>query len=125
MNSKSLGIAIVLMIGLQGTAMAEGTVATQQLAMIVINLNKAPSDQEKKALQEIASSTSTTEYERTLASTLVSVEDKVKPDDKPKMRDIMISPRATDAERAIAKVLYKLESQPEEREKTRLGQYTK
>lgn len=125
MNSKLLGATVVLMIGFHSAAMAEGTVATQQLATIVINLNKAPSDKEKKILQEIASSTSTTEYERALASTLIGVEDKVKADDKPKMRDIMISPRATDAERAIAKVLYKLESQPEEREKTRLGQYTK
>lgn len=124
MNSKLIGSAIALMIGFQGTVMAEGTVATQQMATIVIGLKKAPSDKEKKALQEIAASTSTTEYERTLASTLVGVEDRVKADDKPKMRDIMISPRATDAERAIAKALYKLESQPEEREKVRLGQYT-
>ncbi|MBI3772011.1 MAG: hypothetical protein HY272_04875 [Gammaproteobacteria bacterium] len=125
MNSKLIGATIALMIGFQCAAMAEGTVATQQMATIVINLSKVPSDQEKKALQEIASSTSTTEYERTLASALIGVEDKVKADDKPKMRDIMISPRATDAERAIAKVLYKLESQPEDREKIRLGQYTK
>lgn len=125
MNSKLLGGAIALIIGFHGTAMAEGTVATQQMASIVINLNKAPSDKDKKTLQEIANSTSTTENERILAKTLIETEGKVKADDKPSMRNIMISPRATDAERAIAKTLYKLDEQPEERDKVRLGQYTK
>jgi hypothetical protein len=112
-------------LAVQAVAQAEdSTLATEQMARIIINLEAKPSADAKLTLDDIAKDTASTTNEYTLATSIMHMDKKIRPDDKPSVLKVMISPSASQSERALAKILLKFNEKASDSAKTILGQIT-
>ena len=102
---------------------ADPTLATEQMAKIILGMEKQPSKDAKITLEDIAKDSASTGNERQLANSLLHLEQKVKPEDKATLMKIWLSPSAAETERALAKALLKFDDKPDDRVKAALTEF--
>jgi len=131
MNSKRLSLSLILTatllqwLALHPVAHAAGsTLATEQMAEIILGMSNKPSRDALITLDDIAKDSSSTGNERTLATIIMNMESKIRPDDKPVVMKIWLSPSASETERSLAKALLKFEQQPNDQVKAALNLFT-
>lgn len=96
------------------------TLATEQMAKIILNMNKQPSKDARITLEDIAKDSSSTGNERHLATSILHLEQKVRPEDKATLMKIWLSPSAAETERSLAKALLKFDDKPDDKVKAAL-----
>lgn len=134
MNNKRLSLSLILTATLlqwmalhpvhaAGPTLAP-TLATEQMAGIILGMNSKPGKEDLITLDDIAKDNSSTGNERTLATIIMNMESKIRPDDKPVVMKIWLSPSASETERSLAKALLKFEQQPNDQVKAALNLFT-
>ena len=117
----SLFFLFAAAIALHPAHAAGPTLATEQMAEIILGMNNKPGKDARITLEDIAKDNSSTGNERSLATIIMNMESKIHPDDKPVVMKIWLSPSAAETERSLAKALLKFEQQPDEKVKAALS----
>ena len=121
----SLSLIAAAALSMQPAAYAAGpTLATEQMAQIILNMDGQPGKDAKITLEDIAKNTLATRNEQQLATFMLQMDKKVRPEDKPALMKIWLSPAAAETERSLAKALLKFEEKPDDRVKEALNQFT-
>ena len=100
------------------------TLATEQMAEIILKMDSQPGKDAKITLEDIAKDSSSTGNERQLANSMLHMDKMLRQEDKPNIMKIWLSPAASEPERALAKALLKFEEKPDDRVKTALNIFT-
>lgn len=127
MNRKlfSLSLLFAATLALHPAAFAAGpTLATEQMAEIILTMESQPGKDARLTLEDIAKDSSSTSNERLLATLIMNMDKKIRPDDKPAVMKIWLSPAAAETERSLAKALLKFEERPDEKVKAALSPFT-
>ncbi len=99
------------------------TLATEQMAKIILNMEKQPGKDARITLEDIAKDSSSTGNERQLANSMLHLEQKVRPEDKATLMKIWLSPSAAETERSLAKALLRFDDKPDDRVKAALTEF--
>ncbi len=115
MKIKALTLAFLFSTGviIHSTAQAADTsLAIEQMAEIILELDARPDDDAQMTLDDISKDSASTDNERLLASTIKKMDKKIRPDDKPSILKIWLSPAASETEREMAKILLRFNEAP-------------
>jgi len=126
MKIKSLSFAVLLTsaITMQTVALAaDTTLAIEQMAEIMLELEAKPGTAALMTLDDIAKDSASTDNERLLASSIKNMDTKIRPDDKPSVMKIWLSPAASETERQMAKILLRFKDTPSESNKQALSSW--
>jgi hypothetical protein len=102
---------------------ADTTLAIEQMADIMLNIDAKPSGDAVQTLDDIAKDSASTSNERMLASTIKNMDKKIRPDDKPTVMKIWLSPSASENERSMAKILLRFDEKPSDTAKETLSEW--
>lgn len=102
---------------------AETSLAMEQMAQIVLNLEQKPDADAQHTLEVIAEDSASTYNERVLASSIKNLDKKIRPDDKPTVLKVWTNPAASESERELARILLRFNEQPTEDAKATLNQW--
>ena len=105
------------------TQAADTSLAIEQMAEIMLELEAKPNQDAQMTLDDIAKDSASTDNERLLASTIKNMDKKIRPDDKPSVMKIWLSPAASETERQMAKILLRFEESPSEPAKQALSNW--
>jgi len=126
MKIKSLSFAVLFTsaITMQTVALAaDTTLAIEQMAEIMLELEAKPGTAALMTLDDIAKDSASTDNERLLASSIKNMDTKIRPDDKPSVMKIWLSPAASETERQMAKILLRFKDTPSESNKQALSSW--
>ncbi len=126
MKIKSLSLAVLFFttMSMQSISHAADTsLAIEQMAAIMLELEIKPDKDAQMTLDDIAKDSSSTDNERLLASTIKNMDTKIRPDDKPSVMKIWLSPAASETERELAKILLRFKESPNESSKQALSSW--
>ena len=126
MKIKSLTLAVLFSttISMQSTTLAADTsLAIEQMAEIMLELDAKPGKDAQMTLDDIAKDSSSSNNERLLASSIKNLDQKIRPDDKPSIMKIWLSPAASETEREMAKILLRFKESPSESSKQALSSW--
>ncbi len=105
------------------TQAANTSLAIEQMAAIMLELEIKPNKDAQMTLDDIAKDSSSTDNERLLANTIKNMDTKIRPDDKPSVMKIWLSPAASETEREMAKILLRFKESPSESNKQALSSW--
>ena len=126
MKIKSLTLAVLFSTGMAMqsiTQAADTSLAIEQMAEIMLELEAKPGKDAQMTLDDIAKDSSSTNNERLLAGTIKNMDQKIRPDDKPSIMKIWLSPAASETEREMAKILLRFKESPSESSKQALSSW--
>ena len=126
MKIKSLSLAVLFSTGMAIqtiTHAADTSLAIEQMAEIMLELQAKPDQDAQMTLDDIAKDSASTNNERLLASTIKNMDTKIRPDDKPSVMKIWLSPAASETEREMAKILLRFKEAPSESSKQALSSW--
>lgn len=128
MKTKLVSLFLLLSaaLALQLPAHAAGpapTLATKQMARIILAMESQPNKDAKITLEDIAKDRAATGNERQIASSMLHMDKKVRPEDKATLMKIWLSPAAAETERSLAKALLKFDEKPDDRVKAALNSF--
>ena len=126
MKIKSLSFAVLFTsaITMQTVALAaDTTLAIEQMAEIMLELEAKPGTAALMTLDDIAKDSASTDNERLLASSIKNMDTNIRPDDKPSVMKIWLSPAASETERQMAKILLRFKDTPSESNKQALSSW--
>lgn len=117
------GLMLALML-VASTAMAEmPSNAIRTMATMTFYLNHFPADADKGKLRDIANSSGSPEYEKTIASAMLNLHHKAIASDKKKLIDVINDKSVPKAARDLAKIIHDLNHKPSSADKKVLKQY--
>ncbi len=126
MKIKSLSLAVLFSTGMAMqpiTQAADTSLAIEQMAEIMLELQAKPDQDAQMTLDDIAKDNASTDNERLLASTIKNMDTKIRPDDKPSVMKIWLSPAASETEREMAKILLRFKESPSDSSKQALSSW--
>lgn len=126
MKFKLLSLAAVFtasMAVLPVTQAADTSLAIEQMAEIMLELEAKPNQDAQMTLDDIAKDSASTNNERLLASSIKNMDKKIRPDDKPNVMKVWLSPAASETERQMAKILLRFDERPSEPAKQALSSW--
>ena len=126
MKIKSLSIALLFSTGMAmqtTTQAADTSLAIEQMAEIMLELQVKPDQDAQMTLDDIAKDSASTDNERLLASTIKNMDTKIRPNDKPSVMKIWLSPAASETEREMAKILLRFKESPSDSSKQALSSW--
>jgi len=126
MKIKSLSLAILFSTGMAmqtTTQAADTSLAIEQMAEIMLELQVKPDQDAQMTLDDIAKDSASTDNERLLASTIKNMDTKIRPNDKPSVMKIWLSPAASETEREMAKILLRFKESPSDSSKQALSSW--
>lgn len=121
----SLPLIAAFALFIHSAAYAAGpTLATAQMAEIILGMDGQPGKDAKMTLEDIVKDSSATSNEKQLATFILNVDKKIRPDDKPAVMKIWLSPSAAESERSLAKALLKFEEKSDDKVKAALSLFS-
>lgn len=126
MKTTPLSLAVLLAAALAvhpAAQAADTTLAMEQMARIVLNLEEKPSEDARLTLDDIAEDSASTYNERILASSIKNLDKKIRPDDKATVLKVWTSPAASETEREMAKILLRFNEKPTAEARGALSQW--
>lgn len=119
LKALCLALAIPFATSIQ-TAHAEASLAVQQMAQIMLKMNKTPDAQQRETLQNLAN-TAASANEQRLAKGLLSFDGHLSDEGKQEVWGVLRQISATDGERELAKIINKFEGTAGADEQARLN----
>jgi hypothetical protein len=119
LRALCLALALPFVAGLQ-TAHAEASLAIQQMAQIMLKMDKAADNQQRETLQNLASNAPSANEQR-LAKGLLSFNGGLTEEGKQEVWTVMRQISAADGERELAKIINRFQGSASTDEKARLN----
>lgn len=119
LRALCLALAIPFAAGIQ-TAHAETSLAIQQMAQIVLKMDKAPDKKQQEQLKELASNAPSANEQR-LAKGLLSYNGGLTDEGKQEVWGVLRQVSGTDAERELAKIINHFQGNANEADRNRLN----
>lgn len=119
LKALCLALALPFIAGVQ-TAHAEASLAIQQMAQIMLRMDKAPDNQQRETLQNLASNAPSANEQR-LAKGLLSFDGGLTEEGKQEVWAVMRQISAADGERELAKIINRFKGSASTDEKARLN----
>ena len=118
----SISTLFAATLAMQPATQAADTLAMEQMAEIMIELEAKPNEDAQLTLDDITQDNASTYNERLLAGAIKNIDKKIRPEDKPTMLKIWTSPAASETEREMAKILLRFDETPSDSTKASLSQ---
>lgn len=115
----SLALAIPFGAAMQ-SAHADASLAVQQMAQIMLKMDKAPDNKQRETLQDLASNASSANEQR-LAKGLLTYNGGLSDEGKQEVWAVLRQVSGTDAERELAKIINHFQSSANESDRNRLN----
>lgn len=119
LRTLCLALAIPFAAGVQ-SAHAEASLAIQQMAQILLTMDKAPDNKQRETLQNLANNAASANEQR-LAKGLLSFNGAISDEGKQEVWAVMRQISAADSERELAKIINRFEGKANADDKARLN----
>ncbi len=103
------------------SAYAATTVAVQQMAEILLTMDKTPSGPQRDVLKQIAAGTNVSANEQNLAKAMLSINGAVTAEDKQLVWDVLRGISASEGERELAKIITRFDGKVSKSDQGRLA----
>jgi hypothetical protein len=119
---KALVLSLLIpMAALAAPAASAASVAVQQIAEVLLNLDKAPTPAQREVLKPIADGINVTADQQKIAQTILNMDGTIKDEDKKLLWSVLRHVGASEDDHELARVLNKFDTKATEMQQRRLS----